>query len=98
MTRVLNSTTIAGIFRAQLERTSVSKPHVLIVGAGIGGLVAALALIQRGFNVSLYEQAAQLRELGAGLQITPNGSRVLCELGLQPAMEAISSVPTSRDL
>jgi salicylate hydroxylase len=72
--------------------------RILIAGAGIGGIVAALALLQRGFEVALYEQAAELRELGAGVQISPNGSRVLCELGLQPALEAIASVPTAKEM
>src|SRR6476469_10523817 len=77
---------------------SLGKPRILIAGAGIGGIVAALALLQRGFAVSLYEQAAELRELGAGVQISPNGSRVLRELGLEPAMEAIASVPTAKEM
>ncbi len=72
--------------------------RILIAGAGIGGIVAALALLQRGFDVALYEQAAELRELGAGVQISPNGSRVLCHLGLQSAMEAIASVPTAKEM
>ena len=55
---------------------------VLISGAGIAGLAAALALRQRGVAVTVLEQAAQLREVGAGLQIAPNGSRVLQALGL----------------
>jgi salicylate hydroxylase len=76
----------------------LGKPRILIAGAGIGGLVAALALHQRGFEVALYEQAAELRELGAGLQISPNGSRVLRELGLLSAMAAIASVPTAKDM
>jgi salicylate hydroxylase len=76
----------------------LGKPRILIAGAGIGGIVAALALLQRGFAVSLYEQAAELRELGAGVQISPNGSRVLRELGLEPAMGAIASVPTAKEM
>jgi salicylate hydroxylase len=76
----------------------LAKRRILIAGAGIGGVVAALALLQRGFEVALYEQAAELRELGAGVQISPNGSRVLCELGLQPALEAIASVPTAKEM
>jgi 2-polyprenyl-6-methoxyphenol hydroxylase-like FAD-dependent oxidoreductase len=52
-----------------------NKP-IVIAGAGIGGLVAALALQQRGFEVVLYEQARELREVGAGVQISPNGTRV----------------------
>ena len=78
--------------------TDLGRPRILIAGAGIGGIVAALALLQRGFDVALYEQAAELRELGAGVQISPNGSRVLCELGLQPALEAIASVPTAKEM
>jgi salicylate hydroxylase len=76
----------------------LGKPRILIAGAGIGGVVAALALLQRGFEVELYEQAAELRELGAGVQVSPNGSRVLCHLGLRTAMEAIASVPTAKDM
>ena len=76
----------------------MSKSHILIAGAGIGGIVAALALLQRGLDVAVYEQAAELRELGAGVQISPNGSRVLRELGLLPAMQAISSVPTAKEM
>jgi salicylate hydroxylase len=76
----------------------LAKGRILVAGAGIGGIVAALALLQRGFDVELYEQAAELRELGAGVQISPNGSRVLCALGLQPALEAIASVPTAKEM
>lgn len=72
--------------------------HVLIAGGGIGGLSAALALVKEGFRVSLFEQAAELHELGAGVQISPNGSRVLRETGLEPALEAIASRPTSREM
>ena len=76
----------------------MKQARVLIAGGGIGGLVAALALNQRGFEVLLYEQAPELHELGAGVTLTPNGSRVLCELGLQAAMESIASTLTSRQM
>ena len=56
--------------------------RVAIIGAGIGGLAAACALRQRGFEVALYERATHLQEIGAGLQIGPNGVRVLRALGL----------------
>lgn len=59
--------------------------HVLIAGGGIGGLTAALALLRRGFDVSIFEQAKELKEIGAGVQLGPNGVRVLCELGLEEA-------------
>jgi 2-polyprenyl-6-methoxyphenol hydroxylase-like FAD-dependent oxidoreductase len=76
----------------------LGKPHILIAGAGIGGVVAALTLLQRGFRVELYEQATDLREIGAGVQISPNGSHVLCCLGLRQAVEGIASVPTAKDM
>src|SRR4051812_24187606 len=65
------------------------QPRVLIAGAGIAGLVAALALLRRGIDVEIYEQAAELRQVGAGLQIGPNGSRVLIELDLLDRLEPI---------
>jgi salicylate hydroxylase len=65
------------------------QPHILIAGAGIAGLTAALALLQRGFDVDVYERAPELQELGAGLQIGPNGSRVLIELGLLKRLEPV---------
>ena len=49
---------------------------VAIVGAGIGGLTAALALIRHGIAVDVYEPAPELKELGAGVQISSNGTRV----------------------
>ncbi|WP_300596441.1 FAD-dependent oxidoreductase [Niabella sp.] len=54
----------------------------IIIGAGIGGLTTAIALQRRGFEVTVYEKAAGLREAGAGLTLAPNGLRVLQELGL----------------
>lgn len=56
--------------------------RVAIIGAGIGGLAAACALRQRGLEVALYERATKVEEVGAGLQIGPNGVRVLRALGL----------------
>ncbi|MGI5152751.1 FAD-dependent monooxygenase [Plantactinospora sp. CA-294935] len=53
-----------------------------IVGGGIGGLSAALSLLRAGFDVQVYEQAATLSEVGAGVQVSPNASRILHRLGL----------------
>jgi len=61
------------------------KLKIAVAGAGIGGLVAALALIRKGYDVTVYEQAPELRELGAGLQISANGTRILIALGLREA-------------
>src|SRR5262245_41794912 len=57
-------------------------PVILIAGAGIGGLTAALAIAQRGLRVALFDQAPRLDEIGAGIQPSPNASGVLIALGL----------------
>ncbi len=54
------------------ESMPKSKPHIAIVGGGIGGLFAANALIAHGLKVSVYEQAPALGEIGAGVYLTPN--------------------------
>ena len=61
--------------------TSSSKP-VLVAGGGIGGIAAALALVRRGFAVKVLEQAAQLGEIGAGIQLGPNGFAAFDALGI----------------
>jgi salicylate hydroxylase len=61
----------------------VALPRTVIVaGAGIGGLTAALALARNGFRVVIFEQAERLEETGAGLQLSPNAARILIDLGL----------------
>ena len=66
---------------------SQAKPHVAIVGGGIGGLFAANAMIQYGLEVSVYEQSPELGEIGAGVQITPNSVRQLERIGFGPSVE-----------
>jgi salicylate hydroxylase len=66
---------------------------IVIAGAGIGGLTAALALARRGFRVVILEKAEQLEEAGAGLQLSPNASRVLIDLGLEPRLKARAITP-----
>ncbi|MFN8534372.1 MAG: FAD-dependent oxidoreductase [Dehalococcoidia bacterium] len=66
---------------------------VMIVGAGIGGLTTALALLQRGVEVAVFEQADQLGDVGAGLTMYPNATRVLEFLGLGPGMADTAVVP-----
>src|SRR5215467_5878308 len=64
-----------------------SETSVAIVGGGIGGLAAALSLLHAGLDVQVYEQAPALGEVGAGIQISPNASRLLHRLGLGPALD-----------
>jgi len=72
--------------------------RILIAGAGIGGLTAALALLRNGHQVQLYEQATELREVGAGVQLSANGTRVLIALDLRPAMERIVCEPAGKEI
>jgi len=72
--------------------------RILIVGAGIGGLTAALALTREGHEVAVYEQAAALAELGAGVQISANGARVLFALGLEGALRRVWSETAGKEI
>jgi salicylate hydroxylase len=68
-----------------------SRPDVVIVGGGIGGLFAANALIAHGLSVSVYEQAPSLGEVGAGVFVTPNSVRQLQRVGLGPSVEKLGA-------
>ncbi len=70
----------------------------VVVGAGIGGLTAALALASRGIDVQVHERAAAFGEVGAGLQIGPNGVHVLRALGLEAVLMARASQPQAVDM
>ena len=72
--------------------------EIAVVGAGIGGLAAATALAQRHARVRVYERASALAEVGAGLQVAPNGVAVLEALGLRDAAEACASLPEGVEL
>lgn len=65
-----------------------SKPSVLIIGAGLGGLASALMLQREGIAVKVFERAPQPGEVGAGINITPAGAKVLCDLGLEDQLAA----------
>jgi len=71
---------------------------VLIAGAGIGGLTAALALLKRGIDVEVYEQAGELKEVGAGVQLSANGTRVLHLLGVADALRALSCEAAGKEV
>jgi salicylate hydroxylase len=66
---------------------------ITVAGAGIGGLTASLALAGQGFRVIVLERAERLEEAGAGLQLSPNASRVLIDLGLQPRLAERAVTP-----
>ena len=57
-------------------------PHIAIIGGGIGGIAAAVALRQAGIDATVYERASRLHEVGAGMMLWPNATRVLRDLGL----------------
>lgn len=69
--------------------------HILIAGAGIGGLAAALACAQRGCEVTVIEAAKAFGEVGAGIQLGPNAMKVLSALGLESRVLARASCPES---
>ena len=66
---------------------------VLIAGAGLGGLTAAACLIQRGHRVRIYEQAPELGEVGAGIQLSANSVKVMDTLGLRERLDAVAVRP-----
>ena len=67
--------------------------NIVVAGAGIGGLTTALALAARGFRVSVLEQAAVLEEAGAGIQLSPNATRILIDLGLGELLKPVVVAP-----
>ena len=67
--------------------------HVAIVGGGIGGLATALALQRAGIEAEVFEQASELREVGAGIQLGPNAVRLLFRLGLEERLREVAVRP-----
>lgn len=65
----------------------MTNRRAVIAGGGIGGLASALALAQSGWEVEVLEQAPELREVGAGIQVSPNGMKMLERLGVLPHLE-----------
>src|SRR5258705_13641253 len=74
-----------------IARSMVKK--ILIAGAGIGGLTAASCLMKAGYDVEVYEQAPELSEIGAGIQLNANAMHVLNDLGLGKAIAELSVRP-----
>ena len=75
-----------------------SSHSIAVIGGGIGGLAAALALLRQGIDVDIYEQSAELREVGAGISISPNGARVLDALGLEGPLARVQVVSSRREI
>lgn len=73
-------------------------PRVAVIGGGIAGLAAAVALHRRGVEVTVYEQASALSEIGAGVQMTPNAMNALRLLGLEESAMAVAFEPESQVL
>jgi salicylate hydroxylase len=73
----------------------MSELKIAVVGGGIGGLVLALALRERGISFELFEQAQELREIGAAVALSANATRELRRLGLGDQVEAVSVVPSA---
>jgi NADPH-dependent 2,4-dienoyl-CoA reductase/sulfur reductase-like enzyme len=65
-----------------IANSEMPSYKVIIVGAGLGGLVAGIALSKKGHQVTILEAAAQLGEVGAGIQVPPNSTRLLKYLGI----------------
>ncbi|MEM1378172.1 MAG: FAD-dependent monooxygenase [Pseudomonadota bacterium] len=72
--------------------------HVGIIGGGIAGLTCALAMARAGLNVSLHERAPKLEEVGAGIQLSPNATKILFKLGMTSALNAVASAPRAIDV
>jgi salicylate hydroxylase len=73
--------------------------RVAVIGAGIGGLTAAVCLAAAGFgDVGVYERSDELHEIGAGIQLSPNGTRILHRLGLGDALGAVAVRPATGDM
>jgi 2-polyprenyl-6-methoxyphenol hydroxylase-like FAD-dependent oxidoreductase len=66
--------------------------RIIVIGAGIGGLTTALALQQKGIDADVYERTAVLTDVGAGISLWPNALKALYQLGLRPALDALSFV------
>lgn len=74
---------------------ATTRPDVIVVGGGIGGLGAAFALARKGLRVRVLEQASEFGEVGAGLQIAPNCTRILDEYGLLDSVRQLGVLPAA---
>lgn len=73
----------------------IGSRTIVIAGAGIGGLTTALALAEHGFRTIVIEQAERVEAIGAGIQLSPNATRVLIDLGLADRLRAVAMTPSA---
>ncbi|KAI2619141.1 FAD/NAD(P)-binding domain-containing protein [Hypoxylon sp. NC1633] len=77
----------------KVVRDPSSQLHVIVVGAGLGGLGAAIAILLAGHNVTVLESASEIGEIGAGIQVLPNSSRILISWGLGDEVAKHATMP-----
>ncbi|KAI5923891.1 FAD binding domain-containing protein [Camillea tinctor] len=80
---------------AEVHRKSPVQLDIIIVGAGLSGLATAIATTLSGHKVTVFESAKELHEIGAGLQVTPNATKILQQWDLSPDLWASAAEPTS---
>lgn len=73
--------------------TSLTQHQIVVVGAGLGGLGAAISLLLAGHEVHVLESASKIAEVGAGIQVLPNSSRVLIQWGLEKRLLRHATFP-----
>ncbi|CAK7221837.1 hypothetical protein SCUCBS95973_004635 [Sporothrix curviconia] len=79
--------------QARIERPASSRLNVVVVGAGLGGLGAAISILLAGHDVTVLEAAAEIGEVGAGIQVLPNSARVLRSWGLEEDLLPYATAP-----
>ncbi|TVY20722.1 FAD-dependent monooxygenase [Lachnellula arida] len=80
--------------KEKIQRSADSTLKIIIVGAGLGGLGAAIALLLAGHDVDVFEAASEISEVGAGIQILPNSSRVLQTWGMLDELNKYATKPS----
>src|SRR5580693_6093186 len=93
-----NESGLTGHGRLILTGGMMAAQKIAVIGGGLGGLSAALALHRAGFSVDVYEQAAELNEVGGGINMGPNAARILYRLRLGDALDRDAVRPLSADV
>ncbi|KAI1325989.1 FAD/NAD(P)-binding domain-containing protein [Xylariaceae sp. FL0255] len=83
-----------GKIQENIERDESSKLNVIIVGAGLGGLGAAIAILLAGHDVTVLESASEIGEIGAGIQVLPNAAHVLTSWGMKETLDKLATRPS----